>query len=58
MVRMMLVIGRTDWASEAKRSRLLTGADAKAAAAGGDEKSRCLLLDTGIERANDHSDRC
>ena len=58
MVRMMLVIGRTDWASEAKRSRQLTGADAKAAAAGGDEKSRCLLLDTGIERANDHSDRC
>lgn len=58
MVRMMLVIGRTDWASEAKRSRLLTGADAKAAAAGGDEKARCLLLDTDMERANDHSDRC
>ncbi|OEL36622.1 Protein DETOXIFICATION 49 [Dichanthelium oligosanthes] len=63
MVRMLLVIGQTDWASEAKRSKQLIGAgaiatdsDGKAAAVGGDEKSR-LLLDTDIERASDPSDR-
>ncbi|XP_062226491.1 protein DETOXIFICATION 49-like [Phragmites australis] len=53
MVRMLLVVGRTDWAGEAKRSRQLTGSgvvtkDSSAAADGGDEKSR--LLDTDIEQ--------
>ncbi|KAF8651640.1 hypothetical protein HU200_063149 [Digitaria exilis] len=61
MVRMLLVIGGTDWASEAKRSRQLTGAgaaatgsDAKAAAAAADGDLKSPLL----VQANDHSDRC
>ncbi|GJN02010.1 hypothetical protein PR202_ga19321 [Eleusine coracana subsp. coracana] len=57
MVRMLLAIGRTDWAAEAKRSKQLTGAgavDDKAAAAGEDEKPR----DTDIEQSNHHSDTC
>jgi multidrug resistance protein, MATE family len=63
MVRMLLVIGRTDWACEAKRSRQLTGACGAVAKdsdvkAGGDEKSR-LLFDTDMEQANGHSaDQC
>ncbi|KQJ84119.1 protein DETOXIFICATION 49 [Brachypodium distachyon] len=70
MVRMLLVIGRTDWAAEAKRSKQLTGAGAgagdvssakegndKVGAAGGDEKSR-LLIDADIEQSNDQPDRC
>ncbi|XP_062184387.1 protein DETOXIFICATION 49-like [Phragmites australis] len=64
MVRMLLVIAQTDWTGEAKRSRQLTGAGAvtkdsndKAAADGGDEKSR-LLIDTDIEQPHGHSVRC
>ena len=63
MVRMLLVIGRTDWACEAKRSRELTGAGGAVAKdsdvkAGGDEKSR-LLFYTDMEQANAHSaDQC
>jgi MATE family multidrug resistance protein len=65
MVRMLLVIGQTDWAGEAKRSKQLTGSaaeessDEKVGAAGGDEKSR-LLIDADIGQTNDHSaaDRC
>ncbi|WVZ86785.1 hypothetical protein U9M48_033518 [Paspalum notatum var. saurae] len=62
MVRMLLVIGRTDWAVEAKRSRQLTGAAAATtvaedsdgkAAAGGDEKSRLLDDAADIEQGND-----
>ena len=60
-VRMLLVIGRTDWAAEAKRSKQLTGAgaanmesDDRVAA---DEKSR-LPVDTDVERSSDHTDRC
>ncbi|KAM0900786.1 hypothetical protein ACQ4PT_020407 [Festuca glaucescens] len=68
MVRMLLVIGRTDWATEAKRAQQLTGAgvvttvvvvDAKpsihvlrAAAAGGDDKNG-LPIDVVIEQPND-----
>lgn len=59
MVRMLLVIGRTDWAGEAKRSKQLTdsaGVDTQAqdkvGAADGDEKSR-LLIDADIEQPND-----
>ncbi|KAG8065863.1 hypothetical protein GUJ93_ZPchr0004g38157 [Zizania palustris] len=61
MVRMLLVIGRTDWTSEAKRSKKLTGVDVVATATkdidnrvAADEKSR--LLDT--ELPSDQSDRC
>ncbi|CAL5015362.1 unnamed protein product [Urochloa decumbens] len=56
MVRMLLVIGQTDWASEAKRSRQLTGAPVWDES--DDDKSRCSLLDADIEQANDRSDRC
>ncbi|XP_062221027.1 protein DETOXIFICATION 49-like [Phragmites australis] len=66
VVRMLLVIGRTDWAAEAKRAQLLTGAGAvetkessgkgsqimKVEAAGGEEKP-VLLIDVVIERPND-----
>ena len=55
---MLLVIARTDWACEAKRSRQLTGAKDSDDKAGGDEKSRLLLGDTDIEQANAHSDQC
>ncbi|KAL6651221.1 hypothetical protein ACP70R_010146 [Stipagrostis hirtigluma subsp. patula] len=58
MVRMLLVIGRTDWAGEARRSRQLTGSSTAATAKdGGDEKSR-LLVDADTEQSNDPSDRC
>ncbi|KAF0893362.1 hypothetical protein E2562_024185 [Oryza meyeriana var. granulata] len=61
MMRMLLVIGRTDWAAEARRSKQLTGAgvanmesDDRVAA---DAKSR-LLVDTDMNQSGDHSDRC
>jgi MATE family multidrug resistance protein len=51
MVRMLLVIGRTDWAAEAKRSKQLTGSadDEPKVGGGADEKSR-LLLDAAEDR--------
>ncbi|KAL5215358.1 hypothetical protein ABZP36_004510 [Zizania latifolia] len=63
MVRMLLVIGRTDWTAEAKRSKKLTGADVVATTkvsddrVAADEKSR-LLVDTDTEQPSDQSDRC
>ncbi|XP_006652664.2 protein DETOXIFICATION 49-like [Oryza brachyantha] len=61
MVRMLLVIGRTDWAAEAKRSKQLTGAgaanmesDDRVAA----DKTSRLLVDTDMKQSSDHSDRC
>ncbi|KAJ1280539.1 hypothetical protein BS78_04G241000 [Paspalum vaginatum] len=67
VVRMLLVIGRTDWAAEAKRAQQLTGAAAveecsgkgshavKVAAAGGDEEPGLagLPIDVVIERPKD-----
>ncbi|XP_062219901.1 protein DETOXIFICATION 49-like [Phragmites australis] len=67
VVRMLLVIGRTDWAAEAKRAQQLTGAGAvetressgkgsqimKVEAAGVEEKPG-LLIDIVIELPNDH----
>lgn len=59
MVRMLLVIGRTDWDGEARRSRQLTGAAADSDDAGGDEKPRPLPVATDMEHGgSDHSDRC
>uniref|UniRef100_A0A0D9W8D9 Protein DETOXIFICATION n=1 Tax=Leersia perrieri TaxID=77586 RepID=A0A0D9W8D9_9ORYZ len=66
MMRMLLVIGRTDWAAEAKRSKQLTGAgvanmessDDDDDKVGADEKSR-LLVDTDmVDQPSDQSDRC
>lgn len=67
MVRMLMVVGRTDWAAEAKRSSQLTGgagivvakdSDQKADSAGGDEKSRLLLVGTDMKQSNDRCDPC
>ncbi|GJN21835.1 hypothetical protein PR202_gb09353 [Eleusine coracana subsp. coracana] len=68
MVRMLLVIGRTDWAAEAKRAQQLTGGRAvdeaedkcgqitidAAAAASGDDEKRDVLIHVVIEHPNDH----
>jgi MATE family multidrug resistance protein len=67
MVRMLVVVGCTDWAAEAKRSSQLTGgagivvakdSDQKADSAGGDEKSRLLLVGTDMKQSNDRCDPC
>jgi multidrug resistance protein, MATE family len=56
MVRMLLVIGRTDWATEAKRAQRLTGAGAviETEEKSGDDEPD-ILIDVGvIEHPDDH----
>jgi multidrug resistance protein, MATE family len=56
MVRMLLVIGRTDWATEAKRAQQLTGAGAviETEEKSGDDEPDILIYVGVIEHPDDH----